>query len=297
MHLSKRKGKSYIEIYGQKTANHMLKLLSRPFEERFGKERANKIKKKISVAFKDKTKEEIYGEAKAKKIKKQVRESVLKAYNGPRGKEIREKISKANKGKPKPGTSKAMKGMSLEDRIGKEKADKVRRRCIKLNKSRTISKENIIKTTKEKFLQYGAFPKSKFYKIVGINDQTVRNKFGSLDTLAEEANIEFKRPKHRTTGGIGKNERFARKMYELQTGHKIIPHFKVETKTKTYIVDWFDADLNSPIEFDESHHKYQRIQDEIRENDILSRLNCNKFIRIDEKDFLSKITSSFILKP
>ena len=292
--------RTYEEIFGEEKGKEMRRKRSeqnkgKTYEERFGIEEAKRIKeqhsKSMKGVFEGKTKEEIYGEEKARLIKEKISNSLLKTYSGQKGKLLRRKLSISHSGILKPGTSKAMKGVPLEQRLGKEKAEGIRQRWIQLNKSRAISKEDIIKEIKEKYIRYGPFLKSDFHIVMSINDQTARNKFGSLDALAEEAGIRFKIHEHHTTGGIGKNERKASEWYRQQTGNKIIPHFKVATKTKIYTVDWYDVTLNTPIEFDEPHHRYRKIEDEIRENKILEELKCNQFIRIKEEEFLSKINN------
>jgi very-short-patch-repair endonuclease len=64
----------------------------------------------------------------------------------------------------------------------------------------------------------------------------------------------------------------------LFSDYKIIKQFGIGD----YFIDWYIPELNLGIEFDENHHKFNYIQDSIREKYIKEKLKCN-FIRFKDK--------------
>lgn len=279
------------------------------YEEYYGKEKAKIIKEKQSKARsfinQGKTWEEMFGEDKAKLLRQQRRETQFnKSFEEQFGKEkaklIKEKISKNSKGK---------NSSSFVERFGKERAiiekqkrsepqkgrkgnignqnDKKTREKISLTKS--IPKEDIIKKYKELVDSVGQIFKNEWNDYAICNSQTVRNKFGSLDELAKQADIDFKKAE---TGKFGKNETFILDRLEKERIVSLERQktVKINNKIRFYL-DGYDYKNNVVYEIDERHHKFRKIKDDIRDKLIKEKLNCN-IIRINELTYLRNIGQS-----
>ena len=55
-----------------------------------------------------------------------------------------------------------------------------------------------------------------------------------------------------------------------------------------YFLDYYEQNLNLVIEWNELHHKYQKIKDEIRKQNIIDVLGC-RFLTIDESTKIEDI--------
>jgi len=126
----------------------------------------------------------------------------MKNNNPMRNKESRDKVSEHCKGIKKPYVGIRVKelrtGKTVEEIYGEEKGKECRK---KISLSRTIDKDLIINTTKERFAKYGGCNKwawDKYMKDI-CTSETVANKFGGMDKLAEICNIEWKKPQWKRT--------------------------------------------------------------------------------------------------
>lgn len=174
----------------------------------------------------------------------------------------------------------AFKGKTMDEILGCKKA-KRRNEKISLmlkgnkNNKRYILKDNIVNEVKEAYKIHGRFFKSEFNLFVNVcSVTTVRNKFGSLDELADIAMIVFRKNK-RGIPNIGLSEKAILDNIEKEKGIKLIRQFTVNGK----FVDGYDKINNIVYEVDEAFHKYRRVEDFIRENKIRDVLGC-EFIRI-----------------
>ena len=182
-------------------------------------------------------------------------------------------------------TSSAFKGRTMEDILGSEEKAKIRNKKIsEKNKGHTrnakFNIDKVVKELQEKFKIHGAFYKKDFDKIIThCSIVTVRNNIGSIDKLAELAGVRFKQwhsigRRSRT----GKHEKPILDNIELEKGVLIERQFPVAGK----FLDGYDALNNIAYEIDEEHHKYQKVEDYIREQKVKAQLNC-EFVRIDVK--------------
>jgi len=169
--------------------------------------------------------------------------------------------------------------VSLEERLGKttarlsiEKANKTKRQ-----KGLILTKDELIKEVKEKYILYGRFFRSDIEKIMSCNSQTIRNKFGNLDEFAKIANIKFKPT---PTNRLGRNETKILDEIELEKGINLERQYSIAGR----FIDGYDPINNVAYEVDEKHHlgKIHSIKDKIRETIITEKIGCN-FVRI--KDF------------
>lgn len=169
------------------------------------------------------------------------------------------------------------KGKTYEEIHGKEKAKKIKLKQKK--NSLRWPKKKIKKNLYNIIKKIGPITRSdlrvlyKYYDI--CNAESIRMKFGSLDNLAIEIGIEFSNPRFR--GRIGKNENKILNMIEKENNIEVLRQYYVRGK----FVDGYDKENNIVYEVDEFYHKYRRIEDKIRENQIKEELNC-KIIRIKD---------------
>jgi hypothetical protein len=119
-----RMGKTYEQLYGIELANEIKRkrsdmMIGKTFEDRFGKAKADRIKRKRSDMMIGKTFEDRFGKAKADRIKQKLRNANLGVsydtkYGVKRSKEIKIKLSDINRGK------------TLEQMYGYRRAKKIR---------------------------------------------------------------------------------------------------------------------------------------------------------------------------
>jgi len=264
--------------------------------DNFAKECNIKFKKADMAHTKGMTWEEIHGKEKAQKLRQKRKDMTTgKSWIERFGLEKAQQMKKSVAEKQ----SKKYKGKSYEERFGLEKALEMREEQSKKRKGNKNAlkhkREDIISELQIKFKQYGAFKKSDFSKFMSCHGGTAKNRFGSLDKLAEEAGIQFKQVDNKIFnhgGRLGKNENRILDEYEKIRGYKIEKSVTAFSHNKTYYIDGFDPVLNSPIEVDESFHNNQKVQDEIREKNILKLNKWNQFIRLDEQEWLNKINNS-----
>jgi len=148
MNNQERKGKTYEEIYGIEKAEIIKKKLSEKRKgkthiEIFGKDKAEKWLKNR----KGKSMEDLYGKEKAEKMKKILSEHRKKRnhlrknktyeelYGKEKAKEIKIKISNTINKNCK------LKGMNYNERYGKEKAEIIKRKLSKQNKGISLEKK------------------------------------------------------------------------------------------------------------------------------------------------------------
>lgn len=152
-------------------------------------------------------------------------------------------------------------------------------------KSHYWSNKRIIKALQRLYQQHGPFPRThinkKFLKrkeCCGAN--VIRGRFGSLDKVAQYAGIHFCNVDMKGNGAgiftrIGKQEKEILDQIEIENNSEILRQYQVNRK----FVDGYDPINNIAYEIDEPNHKYQKIQDIIRENKIKDILGCG-FVRI-----------------
>jgi len=288
-----KKGRTYEEIWGIKRAleirkkqsdnAYFKKMKGKKVEEIFGEEKGNQIRKKLSLKRRNKgTYEQQFGKEKAELIKQKLRK-VKRPY-------IAERMKK-------------LKGKSIEEILGDEKGKLFREKCKKreqkLNDIRdiikkkisianTIDKNEIINQTKERFIKYGGCSKIEWRIFMQdiCNEQTIRNKFGSLDDFANICGIKFKQPifsRPTEKWHIGKNETKILNKIEQKNNIILDRQFYVDG----FYIDGYDKENNVAYEIDEKHHDFQKIEDFIREQNIKNILGCN-FVRINEQKFLGE---------
>lgn len=141
------------------------------------------------------------------------------------------------------------------------------------------TKKNIISSFKKALEKQQQISKKEirenFKTLEVCCDQTIREKFGSLDSLASVLDIEFVKHRKIKKIKIGTNEKDILDFYEKKMGHKIIRQYY----TSGRFLDGYIPELNVAIEVDEKAHRYKRVEDYLREEEIKSRLGC-EFIRI-----------------
>lgn len=285
-----RKGVSLEEIYGKKKAKKIKETMCLTWEEKYGKDRADKRKYNESIKKKGKTFEEQFGKEKAKEIKKKLRVPKKKGFG--------EKIGKFNTGRSwekRYGKEKAdmlkkqkrelQKGKTFEERFGKEKAKMIKEKI-------TISKKVIIEKFQYTYDKLDGFFKGEWNDIMFCHSQTVVNKFGSLDALADAAERKFKVPQ---TGRFGKNETQILDIIEKDNNIFLERQSLIKSDNKKYFVDGYDRKHNVVYEIDEGHHRTIMTQDFIRDNNIKNKLKCD-IIRIDERVFMNNIKHSSLKK-
>jgi len=91
----------------------------------------------------------------------------------------------------------------------------------------------------------------------------------------------------RITPNIGLNETNILNYIEKQNNIKLKRQYYIDG----YFLDGYDAINNTAYEVDEKHHhsEKQKKRDKERQEYIINKLNC-KFIRLDEKEYLKRIT-------
>ncbi len=150
-------------------------------------------------------------------------------------------------------------------------------------KSIKYTKENILKTLHEYIKIYGIISKSELcdlYNHIDFCTESVLYRlFGNLNNVFKELGIKPKQ----SMKPIGRNETAILNKIEKQSNIILSRQYKVGI----YYVDGYDKENNVVYEVDESHHKYNKIQDIIRENKIKNILDC-EVIRINELEFLTK---------
>lgn len=146
------------------------------------------------------------------------------------------------------------------------------------------SNKRIIKTLQKLYQQNGPFSRKKLLefrlkkKLCG--SKLIRDRFGSLDKVAQYAGIHFCNADMKGNGAgiftrIGKQEKEILDQIEIETENEILRQYQVNRK----FLDGYDPINNIAYEIDETNHKYTQIQDVIRENKIREILGC-KFVRI-----------------
>jgi len=155
--------------------------------------------------------------------------------------------------------------------------------------TKKYKKNDIINEVKKAYDEYGPLMKTDIKKIVSCSAPTLRNKFGSIDKLAEEANIKLK-PGRKIIGNKGKYETLILDIIQESENTKIDRSIWINTNNKQYVLDGYDPIKNIAYEIDEPYHSLpsQRIKDQIRQDAILETLGCS-FIRINEQHFLNKL--------
>lgn len=155
-----RQGESIKEFYKTEEGKeikitHSNRIKNKSYEEIYGIKKAEKIRKKISKLRKGKTYEEIFGAEKAKEMKKKQSQAHLKwLEEHPEFLEnLSEKMTgennhfygKTHTDETKKLISDTQKGKSLEERYGKEKADSIKEKRLKIKLKKleqcTIKKE------------------------------------------------------------------------------------------------------------------------------------------------------------
>jgi len=172
------------------------------------------------------------------------------------------------------------KGLTYEQAYGIEKAIIIKNKIKEKNKSRKW-------TTTQAINKYLSIPKirkcewNNYRKKKILPDRnTINRLFGSLDEFIEKVGKPFL-SNERHFKFLGKNEKKILDKIELEKNIKLERQFSIKNK---FFIDGYDPINNVAYEVDEVHHKYQKIEDLLREEKIKVELNC-KFIRINEKDF------------
>lgn len=236
----------------------------------YGKDKAKEIRKLISRKTKGKTFKERYGNKKAKEIQSKI--SITKKSKGKTFKEIYGK-EKAKEMQLK--QSKFRKGRTYEDMYGKEKA--IETKIKQSKKTRVWKKKIIINNLRNIIKEIGPITRSELpnlYHYHNIcNAETIRQRFGSLDKLAIEGNIEFKLPLNK--GRAGSTEKQILDNIEQEKEIILLRQYSIAG----CFIDGYDKKNNIAYEIDEWHHKYKKTEDIIREDKIKKVLGC-EFIRI-----------------
>ena len=148
--------------------------------------------------------------------------------------------------------------------------------------------KKLIDRVNEIFEQYGQMTKTDLD--VGHNEfgicslDIIRKRFSSTDKFAEYAGIQFKQPNRSHCGRIGKDEPLFIKTLEQEKGRKMIPQYYVAGS----FGDVYDQIANTIYELDEEHHRYQKVEDAIRDQKMINAIGC-KIVRVDRNKFLNKI--------
>lgn len=273
------------------------------------------MKKMININREGKKIEEVYGKEKADEIRDKIRYANFGSKKPGTGAAVKKRLAgKSFEERFGEEKAKEMKKIISENRKGKPfilSPEKEKMRQEKIKKTRmanggyvvteemkknlsikhTIPIENIINEFLFVFNNVGGFTKNEWNKFMSCNSQTIRNKFGSLDTFAQYVGIKFKEIDtsvfgKKGMGLVGKVERIAFDTYKkINPENIIIPQFSVENLNgRYYHVDWYDLTKNIVYEFDEQHHTAQKIFDSIRQAHIEKVLGCS-FIRIKKIDF------------
>ena len=184
------------------------------------------------------------------------------------------------------------KDKTYKEMFGLEKANKIREHNIKIHTK--YSEQQFINNIQNIFKKYGQITKTQFNKYNKLcNIETIRYRFGSLNNLAKCANIKFKFPEiifaNQYNRKKGNNEDiildFIERIYDLN----LIRHPIVFTKKTFRFPDAIDYKNKIIYEVDEHYHNRQKIQDKLREDEILELYPEYKFIRLNEKEFLNSL--------
>lgn len=153
---------------------------------------------------------------------------------------------------------------------------------LKFSKKRKVqwSRESIINAIRDIFDKEGRIGKIDIKNVYSkqkgdknkrrICDYTyIQHVFGSLDELAKEAGIKFRRRKRSWI--LGNNETKILDDIEKEKGIFLDRQFRVGK----YMVDGYDTFNNVVYEVDEIGHRYRQIEDSIRDDRIRSVLGCD----------------------
>lgn len=172
------------------------------------------------------------------------------------------------------------------------------------SKERLITKSKAIKILKYSYAKYGYLSSLELEIKSKVDSNiccpaSIRKYFGTIQEAYNAINVK-NIPKRKTfaphLGREGKTEIKCREWYQKITGHKITAQYRVQTQNGNYYVDWFDHSINSPVEFDEEFHQYNKLEDDIREKQILNTLDCNPFIRINKQQWLNSAKNASLQK-
>jgi hypothetical protein len=225
------------------------------------------------------------------------------------------------------------KNIDFNERYGKEHADLIRQKLsdsckgrIPHNKNRKNieyyglekslrlkkrNKEHATKYTDEELFdkvrqivkKYGKISKcdinGKRKEFTLCHVDTLRYRFGTLDNFAKQAGIVFIQPeiifsnKYNRKKGI--NEDMILDFVERINDITLHRHPVVFTKSTFRFPDAIDYKNKIIYEVDEKYHNSvkQQINDEIREKEILEIYPNYKFLRLDENEFINRISNEF----
>jgi len=284
------------KIVSQETRDKMSKSWKGRVPPNKGNKHTQKAKDKISKANKGRI------------VLQKTRDKLSKIHKGKIiSQEIRDKISKANKGRLSPNkgkiTSQKTKEKLSRKNKGKIISQEIRDKISKANKGKITSQKTKDKISKLKTkwtkeaikIAFKSIPNirraewGKFQKLGLIPDgNIIRKQFESFKNLEQITGKYFLPSKKRKGWGVGHNESFILDNYEKVIGKKIERQYVVilpDGRKKK--LDGYILEDKQPIEVDEYAHKYRKIEDEIREEAILSVLECKPFIRIDEQQYMT----------
>jgi len=275
--------------------------IGKTYEEIYGKERGKVVlNKRIvnTIELKEKMKDKLietykkYGKFYKKDLKKFTGYSSDKFWSvfGPLKKlaielNVEFKTQKGVSSEERYGKEKAkicreenrlrFKGKNYEEIHGEKKAKEIK---LKIGKGRKKwTKEKIVSAYLKIVKENGKIKRSDIVKFARQGmicyEQCIVNEVGSLDKLVEFSNVEFKR---RTfIGRIGKYEKEIFDNIEKEKNINLIRQFTVAGK----FIDGYDKNNNVAYEVDEQHHKYRTVEDYIREQKIKDTIGC-EFVRI-----------------
>jgi hypothetical protein len=195
-------------------------------------------------------------------------------------KEINQKISNTSKGHKKSEKFREdirnrQKGISFEQRFGKEKTKSIRQKMSKLASRSYDERLGIEEANRQKQMRIDARLGKKYCEI-----------FGPVKALEVSKKKHYSMP----SWGKGKNEERILNIMEKILNKKIDRYYYVVDikNKKMYKPDGYIKEDNLCVEVDEKYHYgKQAINDEIRENVLKTILNCS-FLRINEEKFLEE---------
>ena len=288
-----KRGKTYDEFFGkdksdliklQQSKNNKKANTGKTWEETYGKEKAQSMRENARKRIKGKTLEEQFGIERAKEIKKTISLNSKGKNSGTYEERFGKERAIIEKQKRSIATKGIKKGTNV-NRFGKKKAKLIGEK-ISLKK---IPKSIIIENYKKIYDLLGGMYKNDWNNHGMCNSQTVRNRFGSLDELANQTNRPFKKAQK---GKFGKHETFILDKIEEEKGIILDRQKSVKiNNNKRYYLDGYDSCNNVVYEVDERYHKFKQEYDMQRENLIKIKLNC-KIVRIDERIFLNGINQT-----
>jgi len=307
------KGKTYEEVYGKEKAKQIKEIISKKnkekivsqetrikqsnvkkgqhkglkYEEIYGKEKALEMKKIRSKLRKGKSNIEIYGKEKALEMKK----INFEKHKGKKYGTLIERFGKEKALEMKEKKSKLRKGKTIEQVFGKKKAQIIKE---KLSKSKT-------KWTKEQIeIAFKIVPnikRTEWNNFVNLrllpSPNVIRKHFNTFKNLEQITGKHFL-PNKKRKKFVGNNEKFILDNIEKEKGIKLERNFGVKTNIGRFYIDGYDLINNQPYEVDESHHRYQKVLDDIREEAIIPILNCKSFIRIPEQQYMRNINQTMV---